>query len=57
MAAVVGAQRALAAREVGARAALRQSLLELAASGEMIAAELPAPAPDRVRRGGWNIGN
>lgn len=43
MAAVVGAQRALTAGEVGARAALRQSLVELAASAELVADGLPPP--------------
>jgi hypothetical protein len=40
-----------------ARYALRQSLVELAASAELVADELPAPEPVRVRRGGWNIGD
>jgi hypothetical protein len=57
MAAVVGAQRAVAAGETGARYALRQSLVDLAASAELIAAELPAPTHCRVNgRGGWNVG-
>jgi hypothetical protein len=59
MAAVVGAQKAVADRESGARYALRQSLIDLAAAAELVADELPAPAVERVqvgRRGGWNIG-
>jgi hypothetical protein len=43
MGAVVGAQRALAAREAGAAPALRQSLVDLAAIAELLADELPAP--------------
>jgi hypothetical protein len=59
MVAVVGAQRALADGETGARYALRQSLIDLAAAAELVAAELPEPAVERVRvgrRSGWNIG-
>ena len=59
MVAVVGAQRAVAAREVGAKSALRQSLVDLAAVAELVAAELPAPTLERAqvgRRAGWNIG-
>jgi hypothetical protein len=44
MLAVVGAQRALSAGEAGARYALRQSLIDLAAVAELVAAELPRPA-------------
>jgi hypothetical protein len=55
--AVAGAQQAVAAGEVGARYALRQSLIDLAAAAELIAAELPAPAVERIgRRAGWNVG-
>ena len=42
-AAVIGAQRAAAAGELGAGPALRQSLIDLAAISESIAAELPPP--------------
>jgi len=45
----------VAAGETGARYALRQSLVELAASAELVAAELPAPF-EHAGRGGWNIG-
>lgn len=41
--AVLGAQRALAQRELGADWALRQSLVDLAAISELVAEELPAP--------------
>ena len=40
MAAVVGAQRAIAAGETGARYALRQALVDLSAISELIAAAL-----------------
>jgi hypothetical protein len=40
MGAVVGAQRALGTHEVGARPALRQSLIDLAAVCEVLAADL-----------------
>ena len=40
MAAVIGAQRALGTREVGARPALKQSLVDLAAIAELLAADL-----------------
>lgn len=40
MRAVVGAQRAVAGREVGALPALRQSLIDLAAVAELVADEL-----------------
>jgi len=53
--AVVDAQRAVVAGEVGARYAYRQTLVDLAASAELVAAELPAPF-ERAGRGGWNIG-
>jgi hypothetical protein len=43
MAAVVGAQRALAAREEGSLPALRQSLIDLAALAEGLAEQLPPP--------------
>jgi hypothetical protein len=44
--AVIGAQRAYAAREFGAEPALRQSLVDLASVCELLAGELPRP---RVR--------
>jgi hypothetical protein len=44
MRAVVDAQRALAAHEIGAAPALRQSRVDLAAISEAIADELPPPA-------------
>ena len=57
MSAVVTAQNTLVAREAGAGFGLRQALVERAASAELVAAELPEPAPDHVRRSaGWNIG-
>ena len=43
MSAVVEAQQALAGRELGARPALRQALVDLAAAAEAIAEDLPAP--------------
>jgi hypothetical protein len=43
MAAVLGAQKALAHREEGAPYALRQSLVDLAAIAELLADDLPAP--------------
>jgi hypothetical protein len=43
MAAVLGAEAALVAKEEGAAYALRQSLVDLAAIAELIAGELPAP--------------
>jgi len=59
MAAAVDAQRATAAGELGARPALRQSLIDLAAAAELVAAELSAPTLERARvgrRSGWNVG-
>ena len=43
MLAVTDAQRAIAARETGARYALRQSLIDLAAVAELVAGDLPVP--------------
>jgi hypothetical protein len=40
MAAVIAAQRAIAAGELGARPALRQSLVDLAAVSELLAEDL-----------------
>jgi hypothetical protein len=40
MRAVIGAQRALAAGELGAREALRQSLVDVAAAAELLAEDL-----------------
>ena len=57
VAALVDEQRAVARGEVGSRYALRAAAVDLAAAAELAAAELPAPAPDRVRRSGWNIGD
>lgn len=42
---IADAQRALAAREEGAGPALRQSLVDLAACAEAVAADLPDPTP------------
>jgi hypothetical protein len=50
MSAVVGAQRAVAAAEAGARHALRQSLVDLAAISELIADGLPQPVPPSKHR-------
>ena len=47
MVAVVGAQDALARGEPAAPYALRQSLVDLAAISELLAAELPAPRSPR----------
>jgi hypothetical protein len=44
MAAVLGAQEAVAGREEGASFALRQSLIDLASVSELLADELPPPA-------------
>jgi hypothetical protein len=55
MQAVVDAQRALRANEVGARYALRQSLVDLAAVAEAVAADLPSPSV--WNGGGWNVGS
>jgi hypothetical protein len=44
MAAVISAQRAMAAGEVGAAYALRQGLLDLSAISELVAESLPAPS-------------
>jgi hypothetical protein len=58
MVAVLGAQKAVAAGETGARYALRQALVDLSAAAELAADELPAPAIERVRvgpRSGWNV--
>jgi hypothetical protein len=41
MAAVVSAQQAVAVGEIGARPALRQSLIDLAAISELLADDLP----------------
>jgi hypothetical protein len=43
MAAVLGAEQAVAAKEEGAAYALRQSLVDLAAIAELLAGELPSP--------------
>ena len=57
MKAVVGAQRALAAGETGARYALRQGLVDLAAAAELVAGEMVAVERTRAaRRTGWNNG-
>jgi hypothetical protein len=59
MRAVIGAQQAVAAGELGAGYAFRQSLVDLAAAAEAVAAELPAPSIERTREGrraGWNVG-
>ncbi len=47
LAAVVGAQRAFARRELGADWALRQSLVDLASVCELLAGELEPPKPGR----------
>jgi hypothetical protein len=49
MAAVLAAQRAMAAGEVGAQYALRQGLLDLSAISEAVAESLPAPSLQRGR--------
>jgi hypothetical protein len=47
MAAVIAAQKAAGAGELGAHAALRQSLVELAAISELLAEDLPSHSDQR----------
>jgi hypothetical protein len=56
MGAVITAQRAAAAGELGAHPALRKSLVDLAAISELLADDLPAPSSERNGTGSQQVG-